>query len=596
MTRYIIVATQNINKIPDFVRHLDKYDIQVIHHTQPQDTDVFILSLYNDKNVISILREHSSLVDNNNTLIDLNTILPLQLASHVSVLDVCIIKNHTVCETTQYTYKTNGYIINTRSPDMDNVFGWDDIFYVFSCHQNYHTLRQLGLKISSRDMVLSQYIIDHIYYKQKIDLYHNPQNLSQSVDFHTEGISQLLSKLCRHNPVIVTYGIHNIINTVFTNGIYFMSPINRRIKLNWNPGVNGIPFTRKDKDEMHELTYMIHDFGHFAFKPDLIFTGSHPDPIVESLNRKIYLLSRMMSEAITLVMADMIFVDGILKSGNSYDTVSERKIYPLFQHLNLSLSTNYIDTVRKLMYANTIYCLLGDDSEFVKLLSSDSPSDITSLNQSLQDYKNKYSQFFIQDYRWTDANYTRMTAKSPLFNKWWSLVSPIVDKFNLNLISIDQLRSVLNITTHHTTRQIIDRIFDHTFNTVRFILLSSPSTNTPINFQNNLKLAFVRYLCNQLFMFVQYSFDPNSSIYITRLLHFIDNIHSTPSFSHDYISTIRSFINVYIDTCRSNNYITLDDANTYKQLYSIIDPYYVNYNTTFPLSLSQVSDYLLHQK
>ena len=71
----------------------------------------------------------------------------------------------------------------------------------------------------------------------------------------------------------------------------------------WCPGMNaGIPFVRK-RDPVHEITFTAHDFGHFLI-PDLVFTGE-----LSANVRKTYILYRMMSEATTLVFADMLFVE-----------------------------------------------------------------------------------------------------------------------------------------------------------------------------------------------------------------------------------------------------------------------------------------------
>lgn len=63
--------------------------------------------------------------------------------------------------------------------------------------------------------------------------------------------------------------------------------------------LSGLPYTPK-KDAVHEITYLAHDVGHFTV-PDLIFTGkASPNA------RRTYIAWRLMSEAVTMTMADMV--------------------------------------------------------------------------------------------------------------------------------------------------------------------------------------------------------------------------------------------------------------------------------------------------
>ncbi len=55
--------------------------------------------------------------------------------------------------------------------------------------------------------------------------------------------------------------------------------------------------------QIHELTFMAHDFGHFTI-PDLVYVGND-----STLHRRAYIAWRMVSEATTMSLADMLFVD-----------------------------------------------------------------------------------------------------------------------------------------------------------------------------------------------------------------------------------------------------------------------------------------------
>jgi hypothetical protein len=55
------------------------------------------------------------------------------------------------------------------------------------------------------------------------------------------------------------------------------------------------------------------DVGHFNV-PDLINTGTPTD-----MKRRVYLAWRILSEAVTMTQADMVFIDGVRASGVEYD-------------------------------------------------------------------------------------------------------------------------------------------------------------------------------------------------------------------------------------------------------------------------------------
>lgn len=54
---------------------------------------------------------------------------------------------------------------------------------------------------------------------------------------------------------------------------------------------------------------MAHDFGHFGL-PDLIYTGNN-----SFSHRRAYIIWRMSSEALTMSLADMLFIDSLVKTG-----------------------------------------------------------------------------------------------------------------------------------------------------------------------------------------------------------------------------------------------------------------------------------------
>ena len=88
------------------------------------------------------------------------------------------------------------------------------------------------------------------------------------------------------------------------------------------------------KDAIHEITYLTHDLGHFTV-PDLVFDG-----VLSPLHSNTYIIWRMLSEAVTMTMADAIFVDSLQRSGIEYD-YEKRRIFPLVEDCGINLLQAY---------------------------------------------------------------------------------------------------------------------------------------------------------------------------------------------------------------------------------------------------------------
>jgi hypothetical protein len=591
LDRAVCFVTSCDQKIPEFKRHLDRYGVVTLQETDCTLSIEQIVSKHKSMyNVISVISETSILVKRDTDVV--STLKNLELVDHLSILTVfhviggvpvkdgIVVKNGIVTKTeskTVYTYRTPGYIDRTKD-HIQSKFGWDNIFHLGKSHMSYLELDKFNIKISSRDMTFCKYIKDRLYYKEGINLVHDPQIHKRPVDFNTDGMHKMYVKMVEENPILHELGITGVVDHVFKNGIYYTSPLNRRVKLNWQPGVNGIPYTPKKEDVWHERTYGIHDDGHCAFKPDLITT------IHSRLHYLLYIINRMMSEAMTIIFADMFFAHGIR---DKYTTLSKRQIYPLFRDLNLPVdSDSLVNSVYKTMEANVFYCLLGDDSYYKKLLEN-------KPTHNLEAFKEKYSEFFIQDYRWTKNNYDELTKQSDIQTKWYDSIGELNKKFDLGLVSTEEFRIKMNLIDSDTddVTNLIRRIFEYIFehNVKKFFLKDNiTETIRP----NNMAKAFVRYMCNQVYIFEKFSFVPSARSYKEAIMTELINIDES-TFDMNDANRIRSFYEEFLSECLTMNLITPDDFETFKELYSIIDPFIVDYDTKFADSLETVAKNIL---
>ena len=138
----------------------------------------------------------------------------------------------------------------------------------------------------------------------------------------------------------------------------------------------------------------------------------------------------MLSEAVTLVFADMLFVEALRRGGLEYDW-TKRRIWPLFRDCGLdpfkepAQPQHLLSVFRTLLEANVAYCLLGDDTKYMELLSNHSGSLPSEVPAALKEFKEKYMPFFVEDFRWTSQNYACMAEKAQEMSRWWQLAAPI---------------------------------------------------------------------------------------------------------------------------------------------------------------------------
>ena len=474
----------------------------------------------------------------------------------------------------ELTHSTAGRIDLQRRKTSDihsSVFGWDDIFVVEANGMSYQQLKEAGIKHSARDMVISAFLKQRVHYKELLNLkFDPPQKAQRAIDFSVDVADFVSTNTTYNNTKVVEYGFRNLITHVLNTGVFFRAANNRRQANYWSPGLNGgLPLTAKD-DAIHEDTFMAHDFGHFAI-PDLVFTGTD-----SLLHRRAYIAWRMMSEATTMALADMLLIDALSKSNVQYN-FDKRRIYPLFCDLNLDLSdaNTRIHNLKEVIRANYKYCLLGDDSVYVQMLAQGRETP------SLIEFKTKFGPFFVEDYRWTERNYDNMVTRSEELARWWSDVEPLRKLEHAeNIASIDTfLAQIEAIRPEALTGSIIDfvdAIFDVVFDSkIRTVLDQQvPPLLEP---SKRLFKAFTKWITAQLAITSKYHFLPESGDVRREITSYLRTL-TNGEMTHDDVTAVRSMFEKYLHCLSEKSLISHDDEQTYAELYPLFDPFYVNYD------------------
>ena len=521
--------------------------------------------------------------------------------------------------TTTTTTTTTDPIIEQRAP-----FGWDDIFVHAATNLTYHEMFLRGGgwcgKVSPRDLNVSAFIIENLHYKKRkshkfLSSSSNDDGSAKKEDRQTISFSDKDSVGCfvqqqehMNNESATKSGLTDVFYAVANQGAFFRSARTRREVNYWLPGLNaGIPYVAK-RDPIHEVTFLAHDFGHFLI-PDLIYTGS-TTPLV----RKCYILYRMMSEATTLVFADMLFVE-TLRSCGKYDyDWAKRKIHPLFQATGLDPfgadqgREGFFQSFRLLLEANVAFCLLGDESKFVQLIERAGlvkmfvGSDGKKTCEALEKFKDKYMPFFVEDYKWTTANFENMRAHSKDYEEWWRLVAPMArasgvvggasggtsSQLNIGLETVQEHLEAIGVSSSSSsslssppTEILINLIFHRVFETrIRPIFGRSE--------ENRIRLAspsfrrtqsFVRWMLGQAVIFSRFSFVPEANIYAELILGRATAVLSRgENLSSNHVENARSAYSQFVRILGEKALITQDDVVNYMQVCPLFTPVYVFYD------------------
>lgn len=215
---------------------------------------------------------------------------------------------------------------------------------------------------------------------------------------------------------------------------------------------------------------------------------------------------------------------------------------------------------------------MGDDSHYMNKISN---------NIYLNDFKEKYMPFFVEDYKWTNNNWNNMISKKEQFIKWWNNVKDMRDKA-ITKPSFGKLETITeyinrnNITNNTNTSNLIYIIYNNIMyeNIIPYMHTNNKFESLDI-IRNN---GFSRWIIGQMFIFSKFSFIYESNIYANKIKHtYINN----NILSINQINAIRGFYEQYLNILKSKNLISHDDEITYAETYPIFDPSFTCYDNNF---------------
>lgn len=557
----IVLISDNIFKKEEFREIFGGYGINLLSKEDLDlDFDMDINNLFKNMSASDfldkmgkidcyILREDTYLEDNAHRII--NDVSNLQVVSHISCLKVHYISKDYE-QKMEYKGVVKGFIDLSKRKNSGDIYNWDDIFVCSKTLLTYHEMKGTSGKHSARTKVIAEFLNDKVFYDKKIDLKHNPLGQAQVVEFNRK-----IYNLIQDNEYLSTYKNSSILNSlmkrVLKNGVFTRSASNRKQRNYWFPVFNaGLPLTPKS-DEIHEITFMFHDLMHHVI-PDLII-----DQNSNSLDKDAYIIHRMMSEAITIVLADMLYIDNLAQSGIKYDWL-KRKIYPVYQEMNIKELTPNI--LKKILWANINFALLGDDSMLLTL----------SKQSAVNDYKSKYEKFFIEDYRWTINNYNAMIKNIGTLSKWFEANVDFIPKERRVSFFSKELSFSMNYD------EKVKIIFEKVWNQIENMILDKSSEPMP---EESISNAFKNYMIGQTYIFFDYDYLKESNIFYEKIKkEFMEKNLLTA----EDIKQFREFFNLYIEILEGQNRVSSNVSMLYREMVPIFDPFYVFYDSKLKYS------------
>ena len=237
MRRFIYLETTNMSKFYEHTKiFTGLYGIEVLRLPVGIDKALLLSIKTSGLVPLAVIREESNLYRPNSE--EFSSLEHGKRAVNRSKLVAHMLKEGKLVEQV-YVYNTEGTIDLTRrsSFNASSVFGWDDIF-VLDSGLSYHQLSQYGVKRSSRDMVISDFLRDNVYYKTLMDVEFNKQLPTRVIDFSVSVSDFVKQNKYYNNELAVSYGYRNLQNHVLNFGVFFRGAKNRRQNNYWNPGKN----------------------------------------------------------------------------------------------------------------------------------------------------------------------------------------------------------------------------------------------------------------------------------------------------------------------------------------------------------------------
>ncbi len=528
----IVLTTKNAWKVAEYRRFLARHAQTLLVEPPTESGEVLATWLQTARAVLS---DESNIFDPAGDLVSATYVGP---ARNICRLHAWVLDGEGRVVRRSYIREVPGHFDATRlRPGDPQVFDWDAAF-VSASGATLEAMSAVGLKNSAREQCLSAFVKERLHHPARKTLRWTP---ADPTDWATDARLLLEHPLYQHLPGALS----NARNFVVDEGVFFRSAKSRRDGNYWFPGLNGgLPYVPKS-DPVHEATYLFHDVMH-QLMPDLVFDG------VDSVDhRRVYIVYRMMSEAVSLVLADMGFVAGLAARPEhaGYD-FSKRRIFPLYQ----SLPRERRDDLRWLTRELVHFVLLGETGA----LGADAAA--------WSSFSEKYSRFFVADFQWTRMNWQNLVAREGMVRGWLALVHPETFRAQgLWFISdvVERVGRGLGL------RELVERVFEEVW--TRRVAPALAWTGTT-DVERSTSRGFRRWLTGQLAFFTRYApligLPPLAGELAAR-------VRREQPFDSEERLLIRQRFGDHVRSLAARGVLSDDDAAIFPECFPLFDPFFL---------------------
>lgn len=522
--------TRNVWKIAEYRRFLGRHAQTLLVEQPTESTEVLSAWLSTSRAVVT---DESNIFDPAGDLVDARYVGP---ARNICRLHAWVKDDTGRVARRSYIREVAGQFDGAKlRPGDSTVFDWDAAFTPGS-GATLEELAQLGLKNSAREQCLSAFVKAYLHHKERKTLRWTP---AEATDWATDARLLLEHPLYQALEPKLQHALHAVIE----GGVFFRSAKSRRDGNYWFPGLNGgLPYVPKS-DPVHEATYLFHDVMH-QLMPDLVFDGASSVD-----HRNVYIAYRMMSEAVSLVLADMVFVRGLSLRPElaSYD-FTKRRIFPLFQVIERK------DDLRWLTRQVAGYVLRGE------------PGELPVHSEGWKQFEAKYSRFFVADFQWTRMNWQNLVARSDMVRAWLALLHPATFRAQGIWFISDMVEKV---GRGLSLEVLLERMFDQVWSKRIAPALAFEGAPDVARSTSN---GFRRWLTGQCAFFARYEpiigLPPLAQELAAR-------VRDARPFEASERSEVRARFGDFVRAQAKTGLISDDDAALFPELFPLFDPYFL---------------------
>lgn len=440
-------------------------------------------------------------------------------------------------------------------PGDPTVFNWDSAFTLPDAGSTLHEMSAVGLKNSAREQCLSAFVKERLLLEQ-------PKALRWTLlaDWATDARLLLEHPLYAPLPAPLRSALDFVVN----EGVFFRSAKSRREGNYWFPGLNGgLPFVPKG-DAVHEATYLLHDVMHHLM-PDLLFDGTDSDD-----HRRTYIAYRMMSEAISLVFADMVFVSSFAASPlapKDYD-FAKRRIFPLYQSLDARRGD-----LKWLAREVTRFVLRGEKGSLAADAAAWKP------------FEEKYTRFFVADFQWTRMNWKNLHGRSQMVRDWVQLVGAQTFRAQ-HLWFVSDV--VARLGRGLALSELVDAVFELVWaERIAPALAFHAEGEQAARVEASTERGFRRWLTGQLAFFARY----RPLLGLPELAHELAvRLRDGRPIAAAERASIRERFGAHVTSLAARGVISDDDALMFRDCFPLFDPFFLRDYDTAKQEFSSVAE------